>query len=322
MRVIILHDSYTGWDDACDPHGATQRRRTVASVSQALGDLGHDVITLAFSPDLYQDLTRAGRPDLVFNLATGAGSRAYQAHIAALLELAGVAFTGSGMFAHSLALQKATAKAVFRAAGLPTADWAVVPPGAPLSGELPLPALVKPVAEGSSLGIHAGSVVADRAGAQVAVARIHAEFREPALIESFLTGREFTVAVLGNSPPRALPAEELVFATGHSTGFYTVGVKARDEARPVCPADCDPSLSRELARLAEGAFTALGCRDYARVDIRLDAGGRPNLLEVNTLPGLEVGYSDLPRIAEAAGVCYRDLINAIAQLALGRRAPA
>jgi len=137
------------------------------------------------------------------------------------------------------------------------------------------------------------------------------------LVEEYIAGREFTVAVVGYPEPVALPVQEIVFK---SHGMYTYDVKARDNVTPVCPAPIPEELSCELQDIAVRAFKAVGCRDIARVDIRLsECEQYPFVLEINTLPGLMPRYSEIPRIAEAAGISYPELIDMILQGALHRR---
>jgi D-alanine-D-alanine ligase len=181
--------------------------------------------------------------------------------------------------------------------------------------------VVKPVAEGSSKGVVGSSVVHDEHELRSLVRQLVARYDQPALVESYLPGREFTVGLLGEKRPRALPPMEIIF-TDHSVSHpvYSYGHKKETETgvRFEVPARVDDALGREITRVARRAFEALGCRDVARIDLRLDAHGRVAFIECNPLPGLSPGFSDLCVVADAAGLRYIDLIGAILEPALRR----
>ena len=183
------------------------------------------------------------------------------------------------------------------------------------------PALAKPIAEGSSKGVTRHSVVEDERELRAVVAELAAKYRQPVLCESFLPGREFTVGLLGERRPRVLPAMEIVFTDpSDPRPIYSFATKQGETpaVRYDAPAKLDPALQKSLEHAARAVFTALGCRDVARVDFRLDAAGRVNFIECNPLPGLTPGWSDLVVIAESAGIDYRGLIGEILAPALRR----
>ncbi|MEW6301472.1 MAG: D-alanine--D-alanine ligase, partial [Thermodesulfobacteriota bacterium] len=142
----------------------------------------------------------------------------------------------------------------------------------------------------------------------------------PVLAEEFIEGREFTVGVLGNRPPKALPVVEVNFAAAGrgARGFYSHELKSQDVIGTECPANVEVSLAEELQRLAVEAFRALECSDCARVDFRVDGEGRPYILELNTLPGMKERYSDFPKAAAVAGYSYERLVLALLDLAAER----
>jgi D-alanine-D-alanine ligase len=294
-------------------------------VAQALSDLDYHVQILEAGPQLLLELEEA-RPDAVFNIATSYRTRKDQANIAAMLELSGIPFTGSGSAAHFTGLHKHISKMAFMANNIPTPRFTVIYDSRDirrqsgleaLGDELSTPVIVKPAAEGSSVGIYPESVTEDPIHARIMAQRLLDSLEPPVLVEEYISGREFTVAVVGYPEPIALPVEEIVF---NGSGMYTYDVKARDHVTPICPAPIPEDLSRKLQDIAIRAFEAIGCRDIARVDIRLSQDEEhPFALEINTLPGLMPGYSEVPRIAEAAGISYPELIELILQGALQRK---
>lgn len=302
-------------------HSPLATERSTTGIRMALATAGHDVVPVAAGPGLVARLTEI-EPAAVFNNAPGLKTKSEQPSIVGLLELSGIPFTGSGLAAQVICQHKALTKRLLAQAGLATAGFVTLTCRndlARLTGQsgspFGFPALLKPEAEGSSRGISADSVVADQAALTRQAERLFDEFGGPVLVESYLPGREFTVGVFGN-PAAALPPVEIAFGDG---GFYSHQVKQADAVRTVCPAVVPPALAAELQALAVAAFTAVGARDYARVDIRLDAAERPVVLEINAQPGLTPEYSDFPKAAAAAGMPYHDLIARLVALALQRR---
>ncbi len=290
-----------------------QAEATLQAVQTALRELGYQVQLVPVSENLLADLTRSDL-DLVFNLAAGACSRSWQAHVVAQLEMSQVPFTGSGLTTHVLALNKHVAKQIFRAVGVPTPASQVLgivtTPVSNLPFGLSFPVIVKPVSEGSSIGIWSDSVVTNLKELRAAVRRLTDQLDEPVLIEEYIEGREFTVGILGNDRLTCLPVEEIIFPSG----FYDYQVKKKDAVDTVCPAEIPPGLAQSIQEMCRKVYRVMGCRGYARFDLRLDRENRPYLLEVNTLPGLQPGYSELPRMAAAAGMSFRELVGTIVTL--------
>ncbi len=309
---------------------------TIAALEEALIAGGHTVIPLEADETLLDTLRRA-RVDLCFNLAEGLRGDAREAHVPALLEMLGIPYTGSRVLAHALSLDKAATKRVWRDVGLPTPPFQVLRYGEePLDPGLRFPLFVKPVAEGSGMGIGAGSVVRDEASLRERVRQMIRRYRQPALVEGFLPGREFTVGLIGNRlGPGEAPPSPLYDARGfhvfpileidlspvrEAGGLYTSQVKTDMPLAATyhCPAPLEAALTREIQDLAVAAFEAIGALDVARVDLRLGADGRPYLLEINTLPGLNPTYSDIVLAARSEQVSYIELINEIVDLAARR----
>ncbi len=254
------------------------------AIAGCLSEHGFEPALLAASPPVKSVLEALEEldPDVVFNLIEGfGGSTAAATHVTGLLELTGFPYTGSPMEALAICVSKTRAKALLRGLGLPTAPGIAIAPGGSVEEwDWPGPALVKPDAEDGSLGIDQGSVVTDRASAQARVETIHRDYGGGALVEAYLPGPEFNVGVLELPSPEALPVAEVVYARGGGAwpiltyaAKWAVG-SAEDRASPVrCPAAIDGRLAARLSELAVAAYEATGCRDYARVDLRLDGRG-------------------------------------------------
>jgi D-alanine-D-alanine ligase len=220
------------------------------------------------------------------------------------LELLGIPYTGSGVMASSVCMDKTTTKIVCLAAGLPTPRYAVVGADSDLdqiSADLGLPLIVKPPHEGSSIGITKVSA----AGEFKAAYDIAAALDDSVLAEEFVIGREFTVAMLGGgADTRALPIIEIVAPAGnydYQNKYFT------DDVKYVCPAVLPEALAAEMQRIAVAAYRALGCEGWGRVDFLLrESDQKPFLLEANTSPGM-TGHSLVPMAARATGISYEDL---------------
>ncbi len=263
---------------------------TVALLERAVRRLGHRPLRLGNPHALLATLGKGELPplDVALSIAEGYGSRNREAWAPALLEMAGVPCLGSDGLTLSATLDKAWAHARVAAAGVPVPEHRVLREvdveNAWPDAEFPL--FVKPRWEGTAKGVGPGSRVTDRAALAREVARIERDYDQPALVERFLPGAEYTVAVVGHAPPRALPALQRALDATTGIGLHAL---ERHPAPPGgwrahTPGALDPPLERELADLALRAFAALECRDFARADFRLDAAGRPHFLEMNPLP--------------------------------------
>jgi D-alanine-D-alanine ligase len=319
---------------------------TVQALEDALRASGHQVIPLEGDETLLDNIRQAD-PDIAFNICEGHRGEARESQVPALLEMLGIPYTGSKILAHALSLDKAMAKRVWRDCGLPIAPFQVFPRGdEPLNGRLAFPLFVKPAREGSGMGINGHSVVRDEAELREQVGWVIRTYRQPALVEEYLSGREFTVGLIGNVVAAGerpwngslsslgyrlydergfhlFPVLEIDSRVGVGQGLYNAEAKSYhpgEEGAPLylCPADIPPELEAELKRLAVAAFEAIGALDVSRVDFRLGVDGQPYLMEINTLPGLNPTVSDLCIMARAEGMHYTDLINEVLHLAIDR----
>jgi D-alanine--D-alanine ligase len=293
---------------------------TIIAIANALARQGHIVVHLEATPDLPRVLAEAD-VDLIFNIAEGVEGRNREAQVPALCELLGIPYTGSDSATLAIALDKALCKKVLLQHDILTPRFQVMESARErLSPEMRFPLIVKPNAEGSSKGIGSTSVVDTEEELRAAVKLIVERYRQPALVEEYIAGREFTVGLLGDKRPRVLPPMEIRFKNDVTRPVYDYAVKQEWEEHVYyeCPAKLTEAEQKAMEKIARATFWALDCRDVARVDLRMDADGRIYVLEVNPLPGLTPGYSDLVLIAQAVGMEYDQLIAEIMQGGLRR----
>jgi D-alanine-D-alanine ligase len=286
---------------------------TIEALAHAIGAAGHDVVPCEADRTLPRVLSELA-PDLVFNVSEGLHGLNREAQVPALCEMLGIEHTGSDAACMAISLNKATAKRLVASEGIRTPAFAVLRDGdEQLPAGFRYPAIVKPIAEGSSKGILEKQVVENERELRQVTALLLARYRQPVLAEAFLPGREFTVALLGERDPRVLPIMEIVF-TDRSERFPIYSFKSKFESVGVenkVPCDVTPALRLELERVAKASFAALGCRDIARVDLRLDAEGSVHFIECNPLPGMAPNFSDLCVMANAEGTGYEKLVGEI-----------
>lgn len=294
---------------------------TVQALMDAISALDYEVVPLEATADFAQKAASSG-VDLVFNIAEGIRGRNRESQVPSALELLGIPYTGSDPSCLCLTLDKGLAKRIVNQAGVPTPKWILMSTGKErLPKDLSFPLIVKPLAEGSSKGVSAKGVVNTEIALRAVVSELTRRYHQPALVEEFVGGREFTVGVIGESKLRVLPVMEVVFTdTKVPNPIYGYEQKMHDAqgVRFDCPAILDHSLQKTIASHAKAAFRALGCRDVARIDFRMDAKGNVHFIECNPLPGLAPNFSDLAVIANAAGLSYEELIQEILSFAIRR----
>ncbi|MBI4313863.1 MAG: ATP-grasp domain-containing protein [Candidatus Omnitrophica bacterium] len=308
---------------APDAYSEFDSIQTVDAIAEALRSLGHRVEGVEAASDLPSWL-QARRVDFAFNIAEGTQGQSREAQVPALLEFLGIPYTGSGVLALALALDKARTKQILRESGVPTPNFQRFEnPGGTLNPDLRFPLIVKPNHEGSGKGISVSSVVENASAALGQVRRVHEQYRQPVLVEEFIEGTELSVGVLGNAPAETLPILEIDFSTCEGSGesFYSWRMKEHQGNEELhltpafrCPARLSPEIALRVREAALQAHRAVGCRDFSRVDVRLDASGIPHVLEINPLPGLDPLESNFPRMAAAAGLQYAQLIGRLVEL--------
>jgi D-alanine-D-alanine ligase len=293
---------------------------TIDAIEAALRELGHEVDRVGHVRALAARLVAGWRCDLVFNVAEGVAGFGRESQVPALLEAYSIPYTFSDPLVCALTLHKGMAKHVARGCGVPTPKFELVTtPAEAAAVQLPLPLFAKPVAEGSSKGITAKSLVTSQDALVEVCTELLERYRQPVIVEEYLSGREFTVGILGTgAQARALGTLEVVLLEGADQGVYSYRNKTQWESIVEYGLLEQGPLRSEVEGVALATWRCLGCRDAGRVDVRLDAAGRAQMLEVNPLAGLAPGYSDLPNMAEMAGMSYRDLIGEIVRCASAR----
>jgi len=299
------------------------RPDTIDSIEGALKQLGYQTDRIGHVRQLAARLAAGHRWDLVFNIAEGLHGVGREAQVPALLDAFDVPYTFSDPLVSALTLHKALTKRVLRDNDIPTADFRLVESEEDLRRvDLPFPLFVKPVAEGTAKGITGTSKVASHAELATECRRIMTTFRQGALVEEFLPGREFTVGITGTGAEAvAVGTMEVVLLASAEPHSYTYVNKERCEELCQFPL-ADAAWAVQAETLALAAWRALGCRDGGRVDLRADAGGCLGVMELNPLPGLHPSHSDLPMICTAVGMAYVELIRRIVDSARRRVKPA
>ena len=319
MRIGMtydLKDEYLAAGYTPDEVAELDSPVTVEAIARALASQGHEVDRIGSIGSLVRALAEGRRWDLVFNIAEGMHGVGREAQVPALLDAWGIPYTFSGPGLLALTLHKGWTNAVLRAHGVPTADFRIVSALEDVEGvDLPFPLFVKPVAEGSSKGVSDRSLVRNRRELRATCAHVLDTFRQPALVETFLPGREFTVGLLGSGrTARVLGVMEVLSTAGGDATAYTYANKQewRNRVRYEVVGDAKALQAAEVAR---AAWQALGCLDAGRVDVRLDAAGRARFIEVNPLAGLNPESSDLPILCHQIGLEYDMLIAQIVESA-------
>ncbi|MCB1504310.1 MAG: hypothetical protein KDJ47_04965 [Hyphomicrobiaceae bacterium] len=323
--VYDLRDQYRAMGYSDEETAEFDSIETIEAIEAALSRLGHQVVRVGHGRDLARRFNGGERFDLVFSIAEGLKGRSREAQVPALCELFEQPYVFSDPLTMAVTLDKAVAKRIVRDAGVPTAPFLVYErDGQDLSGWTHYPAFVKPLAEGTGKGCEKASMVTTPAQLQDAARSILSRYNQPALIESYLPGREFTVGILGTGEDaRVVGVMEIVLLTqaGADAGVYSYLNKEECERLVEYRKANDAEASR-AATHALAAHRALGCRDAARHDLRSNTTGEPVFLEVNPIAGLHPSHSDLPILASLHGFAYDDLIEEILRHATARYANA
>ena len=311
---------------------------TINSIRAALETDGHATVFIQADADLPYAL-RDENPDICFNIAEGLGGDAREAQVPALLEMLQIPYTGSRVLANGISLDKTLTKRIWRDRRLPVASFQEFSIGdEPLRTDLEFPLFVKPAREGTGMGVDTNAIVNNEKELRERVDYIINTYQQPALVEAFLPGREFTVGILGRADAKSFsrhpewyekdgfhrfPILELDMTRSVTPMVYSQEAKSKDvgeEGAPgyVCPADIEPELEKKLKYYALRAHVLLTALDVSRTDVRLDKDGNPRVMEINTLPGLTPNYSDLCLQSAAEGIRYEDLILEILYLGASR----
>lgn len=292
---------------------------TIQALDDAIRALGHETFRIGNIRRLTERLAKGERWDLVFNIAEGLNGIGREAQVPSLLDAYGIAYTFSDPMIMGLTLHKGMTKRVVRDCGVPTPDFAVVESEGDIERvNLPYPLFAKPVAEGTGKGVSPASCIVDRQGLRQVCRDLLKRFDQPVLVETYLPGREFTVGIVGTGDKaEALTAMEVILKANAEPGGYSYVNKEECEERVIYRL-AEDALAREAEAVALAAWRSLNCRDAGRIDLRADAQGRMNFIEVNPLAGLHPEHSDLPILWQKAGRPYGELVRRIVESASTR----
>lgn len=314
-----FNDTYAEWDSI----------DTVNAIRDALA-LHHDVIMIEANENAFENF-KSAKPDIVFNVAECAHGTSREAQIPAMLDMLQIPYSGSDPLTLTTCLDKARTKEVLSYHNIPTSKFLLIESLRDLEKfNLSFPIIMKPVAEGSSKGIFDSSFVNNLDELKTRLTELFQEYNQPFLLEEFLPGREFTVAILGNAEEtQVLPIIELNLneLPSNLAPIYSYEAKwvvdTKDNPLNIfsCPAKISDELASKISDVALRTFQVLRCKDWSRIDIRLDSNGEPNVIEINPLPGVLPDPADnscYPKAARTAGLSYQDMINKVLAAAIKR----
>ncbi len=314
-----LRDDYLREGFSLEETAEFDKPDTLDAIENVLTANGHQVERIGHVRALMRCLAEGRRWDLVFNIAEGLSGFGREAQVPAVLDAYSIPYTFSDVLGQSITLHKAMTKHIVRDLGIPTPNFAVVSePDDIESIRLPFPLFVKPVAEGTGKGISARSRIDIAKNLKTVCLDLIKRFRQPVLIETYLPGREFTVGIVGTGKKaKAIGAMEVLFNPEAEQHAYSYENKEHYESRIRYKAVSDPEATRAM-EISLAAWRGLNLKDAGRIDLRSDASGVPNFIEVNSLAGLNPVHSDLPILCRLHGIPYARLITDIVTSALTR----
>ena len=306
--------------DPPDANAEFDHPSTIDVIAEAIECCGFRVKKIGNVASVLEKIDNLG-VDIVFNISEGISGRNRESQVPILLEMAGIPFVGADALTLSLTLDKIMAKKIFIAERIPTPKFFEVKAYDELvnTDHCKYPLIVKPRFEGSSKGLTDNSRVENIDELKKQVEYIITNYKQPALIEEFITGREFTVAVIGNDAPEVMPPVQIKIdgRLKLQDKFYTFARITSDRLEYICPARINQDLKKKLADLALRTYRAVECRDFGRIDFRVDNNGNPYVLEINPLPSLST--EDVFMItAKVIGISYEEMIGKILNSALSR----
>ncbi len=333
LRIVVVYNRDFEGAEADPENKSREDIRDIAeNIIKILESADHEASGLGVGGDVCDAMEQVRRlaPAVVFNLCESIhGDNRFECLLPLMLELEGITYTGSDPFALALALHKDRTKEVLRARGIPTPHGLLIDDAATTEVPLRFPLIVKPAREDASVGISSASVVADEGALTARVRHVLQHYRQPALVEEYVEGREIYVSLLGRvgDVPQIFPFFEIDFSDMPTdrpkiVSFEGKWIEGSTEYRGTRPKRCEglaPSVKAHVAETALAAFEALDLRDYARMDIRLAPDGTPYVIDVNPncdLSDLAGGFS---KAAKAGGLSYKDVILRILDLAIARR---
>jgi len=306
--------------DPEDANAEFDHPSTIDVIAEAIEANGFKVERIGNAGNLLERLGSL-KVDIVFNISEGLFGRNRESQVPAILEMAGIPFVGADALTLGLTLDKVMAKKIFIADKIPTPKFFEVSSKEQLnhSNHYKFPLIVKPRFEGSSKGLSESSRVQTREELYQQVEYIVNTYKQPALVEEFISGQEFTVAIVGNEAPEIMPVVQIKIdgKLKLNDKFYTFARITSDRLEYICPAKISVELRKTINELALKTYRAVECRDFGRVDFRVDQEGKPYVLEINPLPSLST-EDVFKLVAENVGITYEDIIGKILNSALNR----
>ncbi|MFA8298832.1 MAG: ATP-grasp domain-containing protein [Hyphomicrobiales bacterium] len=324
MKIVIIYNQDL---DLVPNRLGTQNKeiypeKTIKTIKEALISLGHKVYIADGNQNIIAELQSIIADDNIipfaFNISYGIQGESRYTHIPALLEMLGIPYTGSSPTGHTLALNKAVTKVIWKDKNIPTPDFMVVKKDDNITSlkysNKKYPVIVKPIMESVSQGL---SIANNKTELKNTLYKTIDKFKQDILVEQFIPGREFTVSILGNnSSIEILPITEIDFK-GNPNAIYSIEDKLIYSRQKRCPANISQELEHRVKEISKKAYQVIGIKDYARIDIRMDKEGNLFLLEINAMASLKE-ESSLPIAAKAAGYTYKELISKILNVAIDR----
>jgi lysine 2,3-aminomutase len=316
-------------DQPVDAYAEFDEINVPMAIQKALQKKGYIAELVEANEEFFEKM-KTGNYDFVFNMAEGLNAGARESQVPAILDMLGIPYTGSGVLTQAITLDKTKTKEILIYHGVPTPSYQLFNHWEEkISSDLVFPLIVKPNAEGSSKGIRNNSLVNNEKELKKMVKYVISTYKQAALAEEYLDGREFTVAVIGNSPPRVLPIVEITFdylpAGVNKFDSYEVKWYWDNPTNPVdpivCPAKVDEELRKKIEEVALRTYKVLGIVDLCRMDMRLDKEGIPHVIDVNALPGMmpdPLENSRFPKACYTAGMNYDKIINTVLNEAMKR----
>jgi len=323
--VGITYDLKSDWqgsaDDPVDASAELDGNKTIECLKVAFEEAGHQVVLIGGARQLLSRINSGLKVDVVFNISEGFRGRNRESQVPAILDLYNIPFAGADALTLGITLDKVIAKKCFMADGVPTARYfkATLEDNLLELNTIGFPLFVKTLHEGTSKGITGASRVENFQQLKTQVEHINHNYRQPALVEEFIKGTEFTVGVIGNNPPVAMPVVQYAIGGKTTLGneFYSYQHVAQKLVQHICPAPIDEKLAKRLQTLAVKAYKAVDCRDFGRVDFRVDEAGNPYVLEINPLPNLSPD-DVFVLFGSCVNMSYNQIINKILDEALVR----
>jgi D-alanine-D-alanine ligase len=318
----IRTDNLTQPESVIETYAEWDTWETINALKDAI-EVFHNVTLIEADDNAYEKF-KLSKPDIVFNIAEGFNNSSRESQIPAMLDMLNIPYTGSDALTLGICLDKARTKEILSYYKIPNANFILVDKYKPLSNHsIEFPSIVKPVSEGSSKGIFNSSIVRNYDELNAEIKHVVDEYNQPAIIEEFLPGREFTVALIGNGVnTEILPIVEIKYENFPDDVEHLYSYEAKwildtkDNVFDVfeCPAAIDNDLEKQIKDTTLRTYNVLRCKDWSRIDIRLDKNGIPNIIEINPLPGImpdPTENSSFPKAARAAGISYNTMIQRV-----------